>query len=140
MILPILLVLAFLALSVPLLAAPLRRQTEMIPGEAAAGEVTAAPSGYETALLALRDLEFDHQLGVVSDDDYGVLHEQLVAQAAISLESDVEADREVGGLIEAAILRRRQQRRVDNVRFCPQCGRPVETGDLFCAGCGQPLR
>lgn len=141
MLMPILLILAFIAISVPLVAAPLRRRGEAAPGGVTAGEPTAAASGYETTLLALRDLELDHQLGVVSDDDYGALHEQLVVQAANSLESNAGADHdEAAAAIEAAIERRRQQRRVDIVRFCPQCGRAVEAGDLFCAGCGHSLR
>jgi hypothetical protein len=141
MLMPILLILAFIAISVPLVAAPLRRRGEAIPGGVTAGAPAAAASGYETTLLALRDLELDHQLGVVSDDDYGALHEQLVVQAANSLEGNAGGDHdEAAAAIDAAIERRRQQRRVDIVRFCPQCGRAVEAGDLFCAGCGHSLR
>jgi hypothetical protein len=28
----------------------------------------------------------------------------------------------------------------DAVNFCPQCGRRAGPDDLFCAGCGRPLR
>ncbi len=138
MLLPILFTLVFIALSVPVVAAPLRRRTQT---PAASDETATAPSSYDGALLALRDLEFDHQLGVVNDDDYTLLHEQLVAQAATELERAPHAGREAtASAIEAAIRRRREQRPGPATRFCPQCGNAVDAGDRFCTGCGNSLR
>lgn len=141
MLLPILLTLAFLVISVPVVAAPLRQRTQTPAAAPASGETATAPSSYDGALLALRDLEFDHQLGVVNDDDYTLLHEQLVAQAATELERAPHAGREAtASAIEAAIRRRREQRPGPATRFCPQCGNAVDAGDRFCTGCGNSLR
>ena len=146
MLLPLLFTVLFIALSIPLVARPLRRQQD--DGSALNGDpATPAPSTYETALLALRDLEFDHQLGVVADDDYDLLHAQLMAQAATALEaSERAADEDVAAQIEAAVRRRRavrrepQQHPAKPARFCPQCGNPVDAGDYFCPNCGTSLK
>lgn len=138
MLLPILLTLAFLIVSVPVVATPLRRRTR--PAAPATGE-SATAAAYDGVLLALRDLEFDHQLGVVNDDDYTLLHEQLIAQAATALENGSQPRREAAAAaIEAAIRRRREQRPAPAAHFCPQCGNPVDTGDRFCISCGNLLQ
>lgn len=141
MLLPILFTLAFLVISVPVVAAPLRRKAPRTLIESVSDTTSSATSSYEATLLALRDLEFDHQLGVVNDDDYGQLHEQLVAQAATALENPLPAgDQAAAAAIEAAIRARREQRPAPATRFCPQCGSAVDAGDRFCTGCGNPLR
>ena len=140
MLLPIFLTLLFIAVSVPLVALPLRREEAAY---AVPGDEGAEPAGYQETLLALRDLEFDHDLGVVGDDDYARLRERLMAEAATALEGarrrkeDAASDR-----IEAAVRALRQQRKTDGgaaARFCPQCGNPVDAGDRFCTGCGASL-
>lgn len=147
MLLPLIFTLFFIAVSVPVVALPLRRDQEgnSLSGD---GPASPAPSTYETALLALRDLEFDHQLGVVADEDYDILHAQLLAQAAAALEkSEREADEDVAARIEAAVRERRtvrqpaaQQHRATPARFCPQCGNAVDAGDHFCTNCGTSLK
>lgn len=142
MLLPILFTLLFIAISVPALALPLRHQAQ--PALAVGAEATSTPSDYETTLLALRDLELDHQSGLVGDDDYAALHVHLLAQAATALErSEREENEQVAARIETAVRARRQpapQRPVATARFCPQCGRPVEASDRFCTDCGASLR
>lgn len=142
MLLPLFFTLFFITVSVPVLALPLRRQGESLP--AVGDEAATEPADYETTLLALRDLELDHQSGLVVDDDYAGLREQLLAQAASALErSEQEKDETVAARIEAAVRARRQpaqQGRAATVRFCPQCGRPVDAGDRFCTDCGASLR
>lgn len=36
--------------------------------------------------------------------------------------------------------RHRAEPSSEGVNFCPQCGRRAGPDDLFCAGCGRPLR
>lgn len=87
----------------------------------------AAGGHHDEVLLALRDLEFDHRLGKVTDEDYGLLRTELMAQAAATLkqETPVSDDR-----IEAQVRARRER------RPCPACGRPLHTVDRFCPACG----
>jgi len=119
-------------------------------------------SDYDAALLALRDLEFDHQLDVVSDEDYARTKGQLMTQAAQALEQQVEARSQLDDLIETAVRTNRggtnqpvtcqhcQEQLAPDDNFCPQCGRIAEIacpvckqagtpGDNFCTGCGTAL-
>lgn len=150
MLLPAVFTLLFLAASLPVVVAPLRRQRATVAQQAVAARATeqdsppAGPSAYEKTLLALRDLEFDHELGLVADDDYDRLHEKLVLEAASALQSDQqEKDEVISARIEAAIRSRRRQpqggRDQVSIRFCPQCGQPVDRGDRFCTACGASL-
>lgn len=146
MLLPLALTLLFIALSVPVVFLPLRRRQDD-SSSSGAGPVAPARSAYEATLLALRDLEFDHRLGVVADEDYDMLHAQLMAQAATALEkSEREADEDVAARIEDAVRQRRtihrqppQQAHAKPARFCSQCGNPVDATDHFCTNCGAAL-
>lgn len=139
MLLPILFTLAFLSLSLPILMAPLRGRNATIV-TTSERERADAGAAYNAALLALRDLEFDHDLGVVGDEDYARLRPQLVAQAASALETGQQERAErISAELEAAIRAQRQHSARDRSpvpRFCAQCGRPRDPGDRFCAACG----
>lgn len=142
MLLPFLFSVAFIALSVPLIAAPLRRRSLTGATTSNSGQ-TGKDAVYEATLIALRDLEFDHELGVVSDEDYACLRPQMMAQAASALETgQKERAEKISANIEAAVRARRQQsqqRRAAAQRFCPQCGNAVDSGDRFCTACGASL-
>ncbi|MFZ1395588.1 MAG: zinc ribbon domain-containing protein [Candidatus Promineifilaceae bacterium] len=119
-------------------------------------------SDYDTTLLALRDLEFDYQLHVVSDEDYARLKGQLMTEAAQALERQVAACSRIDEVIETAVRAKRglanqavsclhcQEALSPDDKFCSQCGRIAEIacpvckqagtpGDNFCTGCGTAL-
>lgn len=85
----------------------------------------------ETALLAIRDLDFDFETGKVSEDDYTALRSQLVVQAAQVMGAEEAGD---DGALEALIAARNQAR--DGDVSCPDCGKPSEKGSRFCSHCG----
>lgn len=102
---------------------------------------------------AIKDLEFDHQVGKVAEADYQAFDAQLKEQAVGILKQidalrAAEADPQLGLRLEAEIA---ALRRVDgyaptaasvaaaSTKFCPQCGRPCAPGDRFCGGCGTAL-
>ena len=118
---------------------------------------------YDTSLLALRDLEFDHQLGVVAEDDYARLRTQLMVQAAQALEKKDQARGHLEDTIEAAVQAQRQAKTkpehcincqealtpgdkfcshcgTPNEMACPACRQPVAADDKFCSGCGVSLQ
>ncbi|MGI8895600.1 MAG: hypothetical protein ACR2HE_08115 [Casimicrobiaceae bacterium] len=74
--------------------------------------VTARPQS--PAVDALRDLEFDHETGKVSDQDYGVLKARYTEQALAVIRA---GDRSV----------------------CAGCGPRPETDAHFCSSCCAPL-
>jgi hypothetical protein len=42
--------------------------------------------------------------------------------------------------IESMLATRRKTRKTQSAGFCPRCGKPVLTADLFCPNCGKALR
>jgi hypothetical protein len=120
---------------------------------------------HERALTmqGLRELEFDREMGKLSEADYAALHEGLMTRAlgaSAALErlhaaTPIAADTGAAAVAPAAAgTSARQPRLVKTgpaaapvntpvaatmrVRFCSQCGVEVAAGN-FCSECGAPL-
>ncbi len=105
----------------------------------------------EAILTALRDLDFDYEVGTVTEEDYTSLRQSLLAKAAAIMtqieqeQATVQADFETH--IEAEILAARQNLNGGRVtrsvaetdRVCPTCSRVPLADDLYCRGCGTHL-
>ena len=102
------------------------------------------------AVQGLRELEFDREMGKLSDADYESLHdvlEQRALTAMAALEKGRGADAGRG---------KRPVRRIDSARaagatprspgaqrsinFCPECGTRALGAANFCAECGTSLK
>jgi predicted RNA-binding Zn-ribbon protein involved in translation (DUF1610 family) len=120
---------ALLAVSVPFVAMPFQHVREK---KSAISVKRVSPDEQRlAALTALRDLDFDFQVGKVSEDDYTSLRAQLVAEAARFLQDDK------GDEIETLI----QSRKASNAKaaVCAHCGETLEAGNLFCPHCGKAV-
>jgi hypothetical protein len=107
------------------------------------------------AMQGLRELEFDREMGKLSDADYASLHEGLMSRA---LGASAALERLHGTSAapaqEAAAARPRLVKSgltaapaagsasaaatAPRIRFCPQCGLEVAAAN-FCSECGAPL-
>jgi hypothetical protein len=94
---------------------------------------------YDQTLLALRDLDFDYQLGIVAESDYQQLRALLMAEAAEAYEKTAPDDGNFEQLIETAV-RDRRQHIGDGHSRCANCGTDLESADKFCAACGLHAR
>lgn len=110
---------------------------------------------HDRLLSALQDLEFDRQLGKVTEEDYPARRMTLV-QAAAQVLRDLDglglkptaaapaqpkaqaADGSDADL-EALIAARRRVKQEKTGGFCPKCGKPVLKTDRFCSHCGASL-
>lgn len=117
----------------------------------------------DSVLQAIKDLEFDYQVGKISQEDYERLDQRLRRQA-IGLLQQIEkvapASASLDEELETIIAQFRQTSRAStpvtngvpalsspatqatvgqSARFCTQCGKPVEAGHKFCAYCGTPV-
>jgi len=111
------------------------------------------------ALRAIKDLEFDHQVGKISGEDYERFNQRLSRQAIVLIQQLEKIAPESSALdtqIEAEIAQRRKalspaatQRSATNgsstngstnaTRFCTECGAQLEANHKFCANCGAPV-
>jgi hypothetical protein len=123
-----------LALAWPLLASP--------PGEPEAAASPEASSRLESerdaVLAAIREADFDHETGKLSDEDHRALRAELEERA---LGAFAALDRAAvppkgqtppsAGAAAAA--------RGTAASFCPACGQRRKDGAEFCGGCGRRL-
>lgn len=95
----------------------------------------------EAALQSLRELNFDRQVGKVSEEDFGAFETNLKLNAAGAYraldEWEAEADRCLGPTLIRDYTIRLESLRQGSA--CPACGRRAGANDRFCAGCGASL-
>lgn len=130
--------------------APEREEVE----EPAASQLNRLLSERENALGALKELELEHGIGNLSDEDYAALRgAQRHKAVAILREMDRLGDSprpsagppDLDEQLEAEIARARR-RLADNLaddgaaRRCPSCGALSTSRARLCGECGLPLR
>lgn len=111
---------------------------------------------HEQIISSLRELEFDHSLGKIPEEDYfeqrtelirvGVLvmkqmDSETIDPTRILAAQSVQEDKVVSDIeIEELITKRRSSRREQASCFCPACGKAVLSSDHFCPSCGSSLQ
>ena len=117
--------------------APLFRSSRpSTPPRAPGREPSAAPT--ERAVAALREIEFDHATGKLSESDYAELKATYTARAIAAMRADDAATSAAPApsddAIEAKILAYRMRR-----SSCPSCGPRPEVDAIYCSSCGRYL-
>ena len=96
----------------------------------------------DAAFHALRELNFDHQVGKITDEDFVVFEAHLKQVAADALRAldgwEAEADDKLDRAIERAVRQRRATGGAVS-RACSACGQLGKPEDKFCATCGAAL-
>lgn len=82
---------------------------------------------------AIKDIDFDYQMGKLSDDDYQTLRQQYKTDA-ISLLKKIDLMQGVGK------GRHHHKGAAASGRFCAKCGEPATKDARFCARCGSALQ
>lgn len=103
------------------------------PDSWASGELTPSPvaSDPRDAVAELREIEFDHATGKLSESDYAALRARYTSEAVTALRARESA---VDDPVEAEIRRVRAQ-----TRICRTCGPRPEPGARYCSTCGAAL-
>ncbi len=91
----------------------------------------------DTTYSMLKELEFDFQSGILTEEDYREL-ETRYKRKAISILRGID-DLEEGTNVEDEIEKRVLELRQSKGRFCPQCGTKYREGNRFCSRCGASL-
>ena len=91
----------------------------------------------DTTYSMLKELEFDFQSGILTEEDYQDL-ETRYKRKAISILRNVD-ELEKDSNVEEEIERQVRELRQKKGRFCPQCGARLQKDDHFCSRCGTSL-
>jgi hypothetical protein len=83
------------------------------------------------AVAELREIEFDHATGKLSESDYAALRARYTSEAVAALRARESA---ADDPVEAEIRRVRVQ-----ARACKTCGPRPEPGARYCSTCGAAL-
>jgi hypothetical protein len=103
----------------------------------------------DRVLASISDLDMDMALQKIPAEDYETRRAELLQEGAgilrdiddladdqkLPLAGTASGDGSLEAQLEAQILRLRQTKE-DGAGFCPQCGRPLVSGDRFCSHCG----
>jgi hypothetical protein len=98
----------------------------------------------DAAYRAIKELDFEYQLGNLSESDYRSLRERYRSEAAAVLR-ELDAAMKESGPGEAAPSRPATAAAVASTVSaqadppCPSCGGPTESGDRYCRSCGASL-
>jgi hypothetical protein len=111
----------------PVIVAAERRE---VPLSSARTQSASTNDSERDAIAALKEIEFDHATGKLSESDYTSLKSQYTAEAVTALRAREANDDPV----EAEIRRVRAQTRV-----CPECGPRPEPAARYCSRCGAAL-
>ena len=123
------------------IAYPLFRQRWAVVEQAENERLSELNSRRDTTYSMLKELEFDYQSGILSEEDYHELETRYKSRA-ISILRDIDGlEKDTG--IEEEVERQIQELRHNSDRikghFCPQCGTQHEEDSRFCARCGANL-
>ncbi len=138
---------ALLAVAYPIIAAARTAQPSAVSGQKygpfyAQESLDELMAQRDAALQALRELNFDHNVGKITDEDFAIFEANLKHTAADSLRAldqwEAEADDELDRTVEQAVQARRSALAAGG-RACPSCGRAAAADDQFCAACGASL-
>lgn len=130
----ILIGLALLIASIPWVASPILNEKKR-KLEPKGDEPVQEGDPHSEGLKALRDLDFDHQLGKVSEEDYINLRADLLTRIAATLEESEKQNASLDAQLEERILAHRQKKLAAS-KICSQCGAALEPSDHFCRACG----
>ncbi|MGH7914547.1 MAG: hypothetical protein ACREPW_07860 [Candidatus Binataceae bacterium] len=97
------------------------------------------------AMQGLRELEFDREMGKLSETDNAALREGLMTRALTASAALERLHAAITPAPEGATVRPRLVKSAatpaaapSRVHFCPQCGEEAAAGN-FCSECGAPL-
>jgi hypothetical protein len=96
----------------------------------------------DAAYRGIKELDFEYQLGNLSESDYRRLRQRYRTEAATTLRSLDAATGGGGGAPAVDPAASAGTAPSDSIQAelpCPSCGKSTEAGDRYCWGCGEQL-
>jgi len=150
----------FLSLAVLLLAALFISQPFLFPAKehkasAENAQISALLADKDRYLGLIQELEQDHSLGRITDEDYPAMRSDLMLKASNTLRKIEELENIISHQtfqtplprtavkqnidLDDLLAMRRSQKKDRTDGFCPHCGKPVVKSDKFCSHCGKKI-
>jgi hypothetical protein len=101
-----------------------------------ADPTTRLQSEKDTVLAAIREADFDHEVGKLSAEDHRVLRAELEERAVAALAA---IDRAATHPAPVAVAHAPGMTRLPTAAFCPSCGQKRTNDAEFCSRCGKRL-
>ncbi len=109
-------------------------------GEERGGAIDELREEKDKLLHALKDIDFDHRTGKLSDDDFQRLDAEYRSRALQTLErlEALEPTADPLRAVEADVRRALGEQAPAGPRVCVGCGERIGSSVKFCSNCGQP--
>ncbi|MFQ5676248.1 MAG: zinc-ribbon domain-containing protein [bacterium] len=94
----------------------------------------------DSLLAQIKELEFDHEIGKLSTEDFAEMNARYRTEAIAvlhRLDGKHHKKRPAQKLEEE--LGRLRSKRQKGIRYCSRCGQSTTKNDRFCSSCGQQL-
>ena len=88
----------------------------------------------EAIYAAIKDIEFDYQMGKLSEEDFQELRQQYKDDAVKLLK---KIDQKQKKAVKGEAIRSKKNDATAN--FCWMCGTALVASDKFCANCGEKI-
>ncbi len=115
-------------------------------------ELSSMQAEQDRILDLIEELEMDHAIGKVLDDDYQLQYSHLMQQGAENLRwmdelrvdsahegQEAQRGRSLEEELEASVAKLRSDNSQRGQDFCSDCGAKILVGDRFCVVCGAKL-
>ncbi len=125
-------------------AAPLVGGAEQQQLQSADPKLARLDQEHAQALQGLRELEFDREMGKLSEEDCQDLRRQLENKALAAMAAMEKIEGEAKSAPASVALRRpapskMARRVVTHINVCPECGVRLKSSANFCPECGASL-
>lgn len=91
----------------------------------------------ESIYSAIKEIEFDYQMGKLSDEDFKALRQQYKDEAVNLLKKIDQVQRRPG---KSSGQTKRATKKQTSPNYCWVCGTAVTQNDKFCANCGTKIQ
>jgi hypothetical protein len=104
------------------------------PEASAEAQLTPLERQKLEAYAAIKEAEFDYQMGKLTEPDFTALRDRYTGQAIAAIAAIESAHGRAGARRTVA------DRKAVRIAYCPNCGRGVPPRANFCPGCGRALK
>lgn len=132
-----LVLLMILFATIAYVAQPFWRKQAVVKFRSNNGQLTDLIEKRDGLLAQIKEIEFDHQTGKISAEDFAEINARYRMEAINTLrridalQGNNRTTRKLGNE-----RRRMQVQRKNGALFCSQCGKSVGAADRFCVSCG----